>query len=81
MTTSRGICPLCKESYPLSDLTAHIAVERAEVRDYTIMMIQKRHPQWREDDGACRRCWRIYKGLGRFVSFFHKPKPTVATNR
>ena len=70
----KGICPLCKESYPLSQLTAHIAAERAEIRDYTIGIIQKRHPEWKQEDGACQRCWGFYKGLGRFVNFFRSTK-------
>ena len=74
MTTVRGICPLCKESYPLSEMTAHIAAERAEVRDYTMFVIKKRHPDWKEDDGACQRCWKLYRGLGRLVSLFRSKK-------
>lgn len=74
---TNGTCPLCKESFPLSEIHAHISVEQAEIRQYTVKMIQSRHPEWVEEDGACKRCWRFYGGLGRFVHFFRKLMPTA----
>ncbi len=78
MTTQiKGICPLCKESFPLSDLHDHMIAEQAEIRQYTVKMIQRRHPDWVEEDGACERCWKFYSGLGRFVNFFRRLMPAT----
>ena len=65
---SIGTCPLCNESLPAAELHAHVTTERREIVQYTLRMIKAIHPEWSEDDGACRRCWEFYEQLGSFVS-------------
>ena len=74
-----GICPLCRESFPLPELHAHVAAEQEAIRRYTIKMIRVRHPEWIEDDGACRRCWGLYAALGRMVNIFRPIMPAKKT--
>ena len=63
-----GVCPLCFETFPRGELHDHIAAERREIVDYTAKMVKAVHRKWREEDGACERCWDFYEELGRFVS-------------
>src|SRR5712664_3668481 len=63
-----GVCPLCFETFPRGDLHNPIATERREIVKYTAKMVKAVHQKWREQDGACERCWDFYEELGRFVS-------------
>ena len=63
-----GVCPLCFETFPRGELHNHIATERREIVEYTTKMVKAVHRKWREEDGACERCWDFYQELGRFVS-------------
>jgi hypothetical protein len=63
-----GVCPLCFETFPRGELHNHIAAERREIVEYTAKMIKAVYRKWREEDGACERCWDFYEELGRFVS-------------
>src|SRR2546425_12209876 len=60
-----GVCPLCFETFPRGELHDHIATERREIVEYTLKMIKAIHSQWREEDGACERCWEVYEEVGR----------------
>lgn len=76
-TNGTGICPLCFETFPRGELHDHIATERREIVEYTLKMVKAIHPKWREEDGACERCWEFYGELGRFVI---APTTTPQTN-
>lgn len=67
-----GVCPLCRRSFRPDELKPHIAAERDDIRDYTIKFIQRRHPEWSAADGACSRCWSVYKGLARVMNIFKR---------
>ena len=62
-----GVCPLCYETFPHGELHDHIATERREIVEYTLKMVKAMYPKWREEDGACERCWEFYEELGWVV--------------
>jgi len=56
-------CPLCGEQVPASQLYDHKAADNRAAVEYTLSIIKDRHPEWTENDPACRRCWDYYREL------------------
>ena len=50
------ICPICHKEIQ-RDLT--IFLEHGD--DHIVEAIQKRHPEWKADDGTCPKCLEHYK--------------------
>ncbi len=40
-------------------------VEHRDLENFVLLEIRRLHPEWIERDGACRRCIRVYRSLGR----------------
>ncbi len=57
------LCPLCGEQVPAGQLYDHKAADNRAAVAYTISVIKDRHPEWTQDDPACRRCWDYYRTL------------------
>jgi hypothetical protein len=74
-----SICPLCSQVFACELLHEHIASEYPRVRQSTIEVIQAYHPGWVEDDGACGRCWRLYRNAGRILDQMRSAKPQNTT--
>ncbi len=54
----RVTCPICGHRIRSSFLTVHVTAEQ-----WTLKRIQQDHPEWREEDGVCTRCWDHYRNL------------------
>lgn len=53
-------CSLCGDDVPPDHWTAH-----RDVENFVLVEIRRLHPEWIEESGACRRCLRAYRLLGR----------------
>lgn len=40
----------------------------ADIERWVLSVIKQQHPEWGEEDGACRRCVRHYESLGSLIS-------------
>lgn len=63
MTTQLILCPLCGENVPATELYDHKAADNRAAVEYALGVIKDRHPEWTENDPACRRCWDYYREL------------------
>jgi hypothetical protein len=53
-------CSLCGDDVSPDHWGAH-----RDVENFVLVEIRRLHPEWIERDGACRRCIRAYRLLGR----------------
>lgn len=53
-------CALCGDDVRPDQWTAH-----RDIENFVLVEIRRLHPEWIERDGACRRCIRAYRLLGR----------------
>lgn len=61
-------CQLC------GDRVAREAwVDHRDTENFVLLEIRRLHPAWIEQDGACRRCIRAYRLLGRARSAITRP--------
>lgn len=63
MTKTTILCALCGEQVPPAQLYDHKAADNRAAVEYTLSVIKDRHPEWTENDPACRRCWDYYREL------------------
>lgn len=49
------LCPLCGEQVPAAETYDHKVGDNRAAVEYTLSVINDRHPQWTEIDPACRR--------------------------
>ena len=54
------ICPLCSEAVADESLILHM-----EVDEWLLQLVLKDHPEWKQSDGACKRCWGVIDQLKR----------------
>ncbi len=72
-----SVCPLCGRILPQWRLHKHIRGEHWRLRHDVESAIQKEFPNWVEQEGACKRCWILYRGVvrvERFIKHFRFPK-------
>ena len=50
------ICPTCGKSLPRD-----IQVVLPHTEKHIIEEIKKKHPEWAESDGVCKKCYEYYK--------------------
>jgi len=67
------VCPMCRETAPLAYLPEHLINQESDVRTATLDMIKILRPDWSEESGLCKRCWRFYVGLGSIVDYLRTP--------
>ncbi len=53
-------CSLCGDEVASERWTAH-----RDIENFVLVEIRRLHPEWIERDGACHRCIRAYRLLGR----------------
>jgi len=70
---SEKICPLCHESARVAEVPKVLTIDHIDIRACAVEMIKILNPEWSEEDGICRRCWKFYVGLGRVVDFLRSP--------
>jgi len=56
-------CSLCGELVPSSELARHRQRDAEELRNYTLQLIRRSHPDWVADDGSCKKCVEDYEQL------------------
>ena len=47
-------CQLCRDSVPKEAMSFHKALDQA-----LLDVVLKDHPDWKEPDGMCKRCWSV----------------------
>lgn len=50
------ICPVCKEALPRD-----ISVIVPHTEEHIVDIIKKKHPEWVEKNGICRKCYEHYE--------------------
>jgi hypothetical protein len=63
MSNANTVCSLCQHQIPVEDLKKHRQEETREIIDYTVGLIQSRHPEWIQSDATCQKCWDYYRSL------------------
>ena len=53
-------CSLCGDDVAPAHWTDH-----RDIENFVLVEIRRLHPEWIEESGACRRCLRAYRLLGR----------------
>ncbi len=51
-------CPICGHLINRWDLKEHTFAER-----WVLNRIQNEHPEWKEENGVCTKCWEYYRDL------------------
>ncbi len=59
----RITCTLCGHQIAEENLSRHRKTEAKQIRDYTIGLIKRRHPEWNEAGDVCTKCWDLYREL------------------
>ena len=60
---AKSECSLCGEQVRSSELARHRQRDAEELRDYTLQLIRRSHPDWVADDGSCKKCVEDYEQL------------------
>ena len=50
------ICPVCKKA-----ISRDLSVVITHTEEHIVNIIKKKHPDWVEKDGLCKRCHEYYK--------------------
>lgn len=72
--TSYGVCPLCEKVFPRPQLQAPMKAEPPKSCREIIEAIRQKHPAWVSEEGACKLCWRSFRGVARVLGFMKKFK-------
>ncbi len=57
---SQTICPLCGESVDDASKVVH-----REIDEWLLQLVLQDHPDWKQSDGACGKCWKDIARLKR----------------
>ncbi len=68
------LCPLCERAFPQKQLAQAIKAEGRNARERIQQAILETHPDWRERDGACPKCWVSFRDIVRVQEFMNKFK-------
>ncbi|UCD57016.1 MAG: hypothetical protein JSV16_14565 [Candidatus Hydrogenedentota bacterium] len=60
MIEERITCPLCGLKVGKVDFKYHF-----EAEEYILAVIAQQHPEWKEEDGTCKKCLDYYMELGK----------------
>ena len=52
------ICPLCSEAVEDESLILHM-----EIDEWLLQLVLQDHPDWKQSDGACGKCWEKIREL------------------
>ena len=50
-------CPTCNREMP-----AELMVIIPHTEEHVVNEIKKKHPDWAQSDGICKKCYEYYKG-------------------
>lgn len=51
-------CQICKRIIDKNNALTHVKAE-----EYLLNLIKKDHPEWKEENGACKKCVEYYREL------------------
>ncbi len=60
MPKSKVVCPLCGSQVTKDSFKDHFEAEK-----YVLERIAKDHPDWKEENGGCKKCLEYYLELGK----------------